>query len=77
MTIILKLGEVTEQNRHTVGGKAYALSLMSKTGFRIPEALCLGVDLYHQYVESSELLSYILMELYLHALLLQFLKDTL
>ena len=52
MTIILKLEEVTEEKRHTVGGKAYALSLMSKTGFRIPEALCLDVDLYHQYMAS-------------------------
>jgi phosphoenolpyruvate synthase/pyruvate phosphate dikinase len=64
MTIILKLEEITEQNRHTVGGKAYALSPMSKKGFRIPEALCLGVDLYHQYMESSGLVSFILMELY-------------
>ncbi len=62
--MILKLEEVTEQNRHMVGGKAHALALMLKAGFRIPPALCLGVDLYHQYVESSGLQSYILMELY-------------
>ena len=75
MTTILKLEEVTEQNRHTVGGKAHALALMSRTGFRIPPALCLGVDLYHQYVESSGLWGYILTELYLYALLPQFLED--
>ena len=75
MTTILKLEEVTEQNCHTVGGKAHAIALMSRTGFRIPPALCLCVDLYHQYVESSRLLSHILMEFYLYALLPQFLED--
>jgi phosphoenolpyruvate synthase/pyruvate phosphate dikinase len=64
MTIIFKLEEVTEQERHKVGGKAYALSLMSKKGFRISESLCLGVDMYHQYMESSGLMHFILMELY-------------
>jgi phosphoenolpyruvate synthase/pyruvate phosphate dikinase len=75
MTIILKLEEVTEQNRHTVEGKAYALPLMSRTGFRVPPALCLGIDLYRKYVESSGLRGYILMGLYLYSSLSHSFED--
>ncbi len=64
MTDILNLNEVTEKHRYKVGGKAHALALMSKTGFLIPQAVCLTIDLYHQYMQSSGLLTHILMELY-------------
>jgi len=64
MNLILPLHAIGEKDRSRVGGKGFALSLMSKKGLRVPEALCITTDAYGEYVKSTGLGNKIIMELY-------------
>ena len=62
MELVLTLEQIGTDNRESVGGKSFALATMVKNGMKVPEALCLKVDAYHRYLETTGLGARILME---------------
>ncbi len=64
MNWILSTEEIQSGDRHRVGGKGYALSLLAKNGFRIPMTVCITSDAYQEYVFSTGLRERILLELH-------------
>ena len=64
MSWILNTQDIHSRNRHRVGGKGYALSLLVKGGFKIPRTVCITSDAYHEYVKRSGLRERILLELH-------------
>ena len=60
----IDLQEIDEQERHTVGGKGYALARMVRSGFRVPPALCITAEAYHEYVTVTGLRERIMLELH-------------
>jgi pyruvate,water dikinase len=62
MEWVLTLEQIDSDNRESVGGKSFALATMVKNGMKVPEALCLKVDAYHRYLETTGLGARILME---------------
>ena len=63
MNWILSPLEVSPDHRNRVGPKAYALSLMSREGFNIPDTLFLTVDAYNEFVNTAGFRERILLEL--------------
>ena len=63
MSLILPFERITAADRPRVGGKAYALSLMAKTGAAVPSGICITIDAYRQYVRLSGIAERIRMEL--------------
>ncbi len=45
-----------------VGGKAYALAILSRKGITIPQSICIGTDAYEEFVNNTGLKDRILME---------------
>lgn len=45
------------------GGKAYSLAVMAKSGFRVPQAICISTGAYDHYVDSTGLRGRIMLEL--------------
>ena len=64
MNWILSAEEIKSGDRHRVGGKGYALSLLAKNGFRIPRTVCITSDAYQEYVLRTGLRERILLELH-------------
>ena len=64
MNWILTAEDIHPGNRHLVGGKGYALSLLTQGGFNIPGTICVTSDAYHEYVKRSGLRERILLELH-------------
>ena len=64
MNWILSAEEIQSGDRHRVGGKGYALSLLAKNGFRIPRTVCITSDVYHEFVQRTGLRERILLELH-------------
>jgi phosphoenolpyruvate synthase/pyruvate phosphate dikinase len=64
MKRILSAEEIQPGDRHRVGGKGYALSLLVKRGFRIPRTVCITTDMYREYVRGTGLRERILLELH-------------
>ena len=64
MNWILATEEIQSGDRRRVGGKGYALSLLVKSGFKIPLTVCLTSDAYHEYVRRTGLRERILLELH-------------
>lgn len=64
MTLILPIEGIEEKDRSKVGGKAFALASLCKTGFYVPTALCVTADAYDQYVSSTGIRERILMEIH-------------
>jgi pyruvate,water dikinase len=62
MELVLTLDQIDSDDRESVGGKSYALATMVKNGMKVPEALCLKVEAYHRYLETTGLGARILME---------------
>ena len=62
MELVLTLEQIDSDNRENVGGKSFALATMIKNGMKVPEALCLTVEAYHRYLETTGLGARILME---------------
>jgi len=63
MSLVIPFEDVTEADRPCVGGKAYALSIMARTGAKVPSGVCVTVDAYRQYVRLSGLADRIRLEL--------------
>jgi len=64
MNWIMSTEEIQSADRHRVGGKGYALSLLVKKGFKIPKTVCLTSDIYQDYVLRTGLRERILLELH-------------
>ena len=63
MRLVLSVRDVRKEDRPTVGGKAFALALMSQRNMAVPPALCVTTEAYDAYLASSGLRERILMEL--------------
>jgi phosphoenolpyruvate synthase/pyruvate phosphate dikinase len=63
MNRILSPLEVRPDHRNRIGPKAYALSLMAREGFNIPDTVFLTVDAYKAFVNADGLRERILLEL--------------
>ena len=63
MKWILTPSEISQNHRSRIGGKAYALSVMAKEGFKVPNTLILTVDVYNTFVSAVGLRERILLEL--------------
>ncbi|WP_298038777.1 PEP/pyruvate-binding domain-containing protein [uncultured Desulfuromonas sp.] len=59
----LSLDQIAPRQRPLVGGKAWALSLLLKSGHSVPPALCLTIGLYRRYLRQTGLGDRIGMEL--------------
>jgi len=64
MNWIMSTEEIQSADRHRVGGKGYALSLLVKKGFKIPKTVCLTSDIYQEYVLRTGLRERVLLELH-------------
>jgi len=64
MNWILSAEEIQSGDRHRVGGKGYALSLLVKKGFKIPRTFCITSDVYQEYILRTGLRERILLELH-------------
>ena len=63
MSLILPFEQIIEKDRPRVGGKAYALSVMAKTGAKVPSGVCIIADAYRRYVRSTGIAEQIRLEL--------------
>ncbi len=63
MNVVLPLSDIHEDDRHRVGGKAYALNVMTRTGMNVPGAIAITTDAYDTYVTATGLRTGIMMEL--------------
>jgi len=63
MNWILTPLEVRPDHRNRIGPKAYALSLLAREGFNIPDTLFLTVDGYNEFVDAAGIRERILLEL--------------
>ena len=64
MKLILFAEDVRAGDRHRVGGKGYALSLLIKNGFKIPKTACITSDMYQEYILKTGLRERIMLELH-------------
>jgi phosphoenolpyruvate synthase/pyruvate phosphate dikinase len=64
MNLVLDLHSINEQERLRVGGKGFALAAMAQKGLRVPEAVCITTEAYHEYVGSTGVRDQIVLELY-------------
>jgi pyruvate,water dikinase len=64
MNWFLAAAEIQSEDRLRVGGKAYALALLARAGFTIPETLCITSDAYLAFVDRTGLRERILLELH-------------
>lgn len=64
MNIVIPVGEIRITDIGRTGGKAYALSLMTQKGMKVPRALTITTDAYDSYVTETGLRTRIMMELH-------------
>jgi pyruvate,water dikinase len=64
MKRILSLKEVQADDRHRVGGKAYALWRLANGGFDIPDTVCVTSHVYREFIDRTGLRERILLELH-------------
>lgn len=64
MNFVLPLDSISEKERPQVGGKGFALARVAKNGMAVPEALCITVEAYEQYVDKTGLRDQIFLELH-------------
>lgn len=61
--IALSLPEIKPEDRTRVGGKGFALAIMSRGGMRVPPALCIPPEAYLEFVTAAGVRETILLEL--------------
>jgi phosphohistidine swiveling domain-containing protein len=64
MSLVLSLHEITEKERVRVGGKGFALSVLQRSGMKVPKALCISTEAYQEYVSSTGLRDQMHLELF-------------
>jgi len=63
MNFFVTLDEIQDSHKFAVGGKAFALSRLKRSGFEIPQSLCVPAGVYDAFVEETGLRERILLEL--------------
>jgi phosphohistidine swiveling domain-containing protein len=63
MSAVFPLDAITSAQRHLVGGKAYSLACLARDGLDVPDALCVSVSAYRDFLRASGLLGKISLEL--------------
>ena len=63
MSWIVYAENINQADRNQVGGKGYALALLAKGGFAVPDTLCVTSETYQEYVCRTGLRERILLEL--------------
>lgn len=63
MRLVIPIPDITPDDRARVGGKSLSLSMLARNGIRVPEALCISVDAYAEYVSVTGLRERVLLEL--------------
>ena len=63
MKTLLRLNAVTERQKPDIGGKAFALSVLARTGFQVPDALCVSTRAYELFVQENDLSRRIALEM--------------
>ncbi len=63
MSWIVNAENINDADRNQVGGKGYALALLAKGGFAVPDTLCVTSETYQEYVCRTGLRERILLEL--------------
>jgi pyruvate,water dikinase len=64
MTGVRKLAEIEPGARDTFGGKCFSLATMLRHGLRVPNGICICLDIYRQFVTQTGLLDKIHFELH-------------
>jgi len=62
MKTVLRLQEIDDTSRPTVGGKAVALARMARMGLVVPRAICVGAQVYDRFMDTTGLRARIVME---------------
>jgi pyruvate,water dikinase len=62
MKLIFAFEEIRDNHRAVVGGKAFALSEMARSGMNVPPGLCVTTEAYNDFVSSTGLQGKICME---------------
>ena len=55
MNIAISFEDVREEDRSRVGGKFHCLAGLAREGMVVPEAVCITVDAYRQYLASTRI----------------------
>ena len=63
MSLVIPFERITEADRPRVGGKGYALGVMTRSGARVPPGVCITDDAYRHYVGRTGLADRIRLEL--------------
>lgn len=61
--LIIPINDIKREDRHYVGGKAFALAMMAREGFNVPKAISIGASAYLQFIQTSGLQERISLEL--------------
>ena len=64
MNLIIEPEEVQPADRPRIGGKGYALAVLTQQGFPIPDTVLITTEAYHQYLQQSGLRERIQLELH-------------
>lgn len=51
----VRLEEVTERQKPWIGGKAFALAVLARSGFQVPDALCVSTRACELFVQENDL----------------------
>ncbi len=55
MKTLLRHAEVTKRQKPGIGGKAFALAVLARSGFQVPDALCVSTRAYELFVQENDL----------------------
>ena len=61
--IALSLQDIKIEDRPRVGGKGFALSILTRGGLRVPPALCITPEAYLEFISATGVRETILLEL--------------
>jgi len=63
MRLVIPFQEVCSDDRDSIGGKAYALSVLARSGLNVPPGLCIATHAYNRHVSAAGLRERIALEL--------------
>jgi pyruvate,water dikinase len=64
MNWIISAEDIQQEDRHRVGGKGYALAMLARNGFKIPQTICVASDVYQEFVDITGMRERIQIELH-------------
>ncbi|MFP4351119.1 MAG: PEP/pyruvate-binding domain-containing protein, partial [Desulfococcaceae bacterium] len=63
MQTVIPLQDINPEDLSRVGGKAVALAKLARSGFSVPDGLCVTTEVYDAYIDAAGLRERILLEL--------------